>query len=175
VAVPPCRPCRAKAVSWARPAAHDLHNPSCRHGHVAGRAVPPMGRAKRPCRGPCRRPMGRLYTYTCTCCCPAPGRSSPLPAPAAARHLLSPPPCGCARRCPWNAQPAGCRRLQDLPPRARLCAARSQPRCCAGVPAGACGGDDRLLVGAHRLNSANDIQVNFLASLACHDMTCLAH
>jgi hypothetical protein len=128
VAVPaPCRPCRAKAVSWARPAAHDPHGPSCRHGHAAGRAVPPMGRAKRPCRGPCRWPMGRLYTYTCTCCCTAPGRSSPLPAPAAARHLLSPPSCGCARRCPWIAQPAGCRRLQDLPPRARLRATRSQP------------------------------------------------
>jgi hypothetical protein len=31
VAVPtPCR--RAKAVSWARPVAHDLHGPSCRAG-----------------------------------------------------------------------------------------------------------------------------------------------
>jgi hypothetical protein len=36
----------------------------CRHEHAVGRAVPPMGRAKRPCRGPCHRPMGRLYTYT---------------------------------------------------------------------------------------------------------------
>jgi hypothetical protein len=35
----PCRPCCAKVVSWAKPAAHG------------------------PCRGLCRRPMSRLYTY----------------------------------------------------------------------------------------------------------------
>jgi hypothetical protein len=35
----------------------------CRHGHGGSRAVQPMGRAKRPCRGPCRRPMGCLEIY----------------------------------------------------------------------------------------------------------------
>jgi hypothetical protein len=40
---------------------------SCRHGHAAcravppvGRVVPPVGRAVPPYRGPCRQPMGRL-------------------------------------------------------------------------------------------------------------------
>jgi hypothetical protein len=35
----------------------------CRHGHGGSRAVQPMGRSKRPCRGPCCRPMGCLEIY----------------------------------------------------------------------------------------------------------------
>ena len=47
-----CGPCTARA------------SVPCRHGHGGSRAVRPMGRAKRPCRVPCHRPMGRLAIYT---------------------------------------------------------------------------------------------------------------
>jgi hypothetical protein len=54
----PCRPCRAKAVSWARPAAHDPHGPSCRAGTGTLPVVPyrpwavPKGRAVGRAAGP---------------------------------------------------------------------------------------------------------------------------
>jgi hypothetical protein len=70
--VPPCRPCRAKAVSWARSAAHDPHGPSCRAGTGTLSAVP-----CRPWAVPKGRAVGRaaypwaVYTpigFTCMCC-----------------------------------------------------------------------------------------------------------
>jgi hypothetical protein len=70
--VPPCRPCRVKAVSWARPAAHDPHGPSCRAGTGTLSAVPcrpwavPKGRAVGRAAGPWAvcTPIG----FTCMCC-----------------------------------------------------------------------------------------------------------
>jgi hypothetical protein len=54
--VPLARPCRARVVSWARSAAHELHWPS-----------DPAAWARclscRTAHGPCRRPMGRLEIY----------------------------------------------------------------------------------------------------------------
>jgi hypothetical protein len=57
-AVPAVPPCRAKVVSWARPAAHDLHGPSCRAGTGTLLAVlcrpwaVPKGRAVGRATGP---------------------------------------------------------------------------------------------------------------------------
>jgi hypothetical protein len=60
-----CRPptvprtwsCRARVVSWARPAAHALHWPSCRAGTGMLPAVP-----CRPWAVPCRRAVGRAVS-----------------------------------------------------------------------------------------------------------------
>jgi hypothetical protein len=68
----PCRPpCRSLAVSCPCRVMGQAGGPCttlafvpCRHGHATGRAVLPIGRAKRPCRGLCRRPMGCLKIYT---------------------------------------------------------------------------------------------------------------
>jgi len=56
--VPALWPCRARAVSWARPAAHALHGPPCRAGTGTVAAVPcgpwavPKGRAACRATGP---------------------------------------------------------------------------------------------------------------------------
>jgi hypothetical protein len=57
-------PCQGRVMGQAGGPWPERPYVSCRHEHAADRAVPPMGRAKRPCHGPCRRPMSRLYTYT---------------------------------------------------------------------------------------------------------------
>jgi hypothetical protein len=69
---PPCRwPCRpvgrAVPVPCLVPGRRPRHGTGygpCRHGHGGGRAVRPMGRAERPCHGPCRRVVGRMAIYS---------------------------------------------------------------------------------------------------------------
>jgi hypothetical protein len=68
--VPAVHLARACAVPWARPAAQTRHWASCRAGTGTGACVPcrPMGRAKSPCCGPCRRPMCWMEIYSYTTC-----------------------------------------------------------------------------------------------------------
>ena len=56
-AVPPCRPCRARAVSWARPAAQARHWPPGRAGTGTRPAVPCRPRAVPTAHGP----HGQIY------------------------------------------------------------------------------------------------------------------
>ena len=63
-AVPLAVPCPCRVMGQACGPCTARASVPCRHGHGGSRAVRPMGRAKRPCRVPCHRPMGRLAIYT---------------------------------------------------------------------------------------------------------------